>query len=147
VELAQEVGDVAMHRVLAQYQPLGDLSVRQPPSELFQHLVLACGDLRQPCAIAAAPDRAVEQPARPLGLGVGRELDQAIPRSDRLALGLIDATQRSQARGKLDAHLAGLEGCPASLEAVQGVLQKRPGPLVLPAGGRQDPFGQIRAGT
>src|SRR5918993_1449679 len=91
---------------------------------------------------AASPSRP-DRAAYAAALGVGPELDQAVPRGDGLALGLIGAAQRGQACGKLDPHLGRLEGCTASLEAVQGIFQQRPGSLVVPSRGRQDSLGQI----
>ena len=60
VELAQDVGDVAVHRVLADDELAGDLAVAATGGHVRQHLALAprqrmrVGRGRRPCARAAA---------------------------------------------------------------------------------------------
>ena len=78
-ELAQDVGHVAVHGVLADDQPPGDLAIRQPGREQRQHLPLAWSDRCERRA-AIAPGGA-EQAPRALGLGDRTEVTQRAPRA------------------------------------------------------------------
>ena len=46
-ELVADVGDVAVHRVVAQDQLIGDLLVAQPRRDQRQHLTLSAGEQRK----------------------------------------------------------------------------------------------------
>ena len=137
---------MAMDRVLADHQPLGDLPVGEPLGEEAQHLALAPRDPGRLWAIAAA-ERGLEQPAGTLGLRLGPQLEQAIQRRGRLALGQLGSTQGGEARGQLDPRLRGLERRAAPLEAIDGVLEQRPRPLVLAARGLEQSLGQLGGGA
>src|ERR687898_2074969 len=92
VELAQDVGDVAMDGVLAHHQPRSDLPVRETLGKMAQNLALARRDPRRPRAIAPT-DRALKQAAGALGFGIGPQLHKATSRGSSLAFGINDATQ------------------------------------------------------
>ena len=57
----------------------------------------------------------------------------------RLTLGRLGAPQRDQGGAELEPGLGGLEGPAAALEAVDGVLEQRPRPLVVAPARRASP--------
>jgi hypothetical protein len=95
---------------------------------------------------ARCADQRVEGQPRPLRRSVRAELEQRIECGGRLALCLVRATQRDEARGELDPRLRGLERRAALLEAVNRVLEEWTGPRVIAAGGREHAFGQVGSG-
>ena len=84
LELAQDVGDVAVNGVLAHHQPLGDLPVREALGEQAQHLPL--------------PRRELGEGSRP------PPVDAASSRRARAASALPRARAEVQRRGRLAAR-------------------------------------------
>ena len=132
IELAQDVGDVPVDRVLAEHQPLGDLRIRQPVGEQAEHLALAWRELRQRL-------RAHRLDARP-------DLGQPGGGGARLTVGRLGPPERRQAARQLQARLRGLERRSGGREAVDRVLEHCPRALVLARCRRDRAFGEIGRG-
>ena len=65
----------------------------------------------------------------------------------RLLLGDIEATEINQRGRKLDPRLRGLERRAAALEAIAGILEQGPGPLVVAAHRGDRPLDEIDGGS
>ena len=88
----------------------------------------------------------MEQLPGPLGIDHGPKLEHGIKGLVRLAVRHLCATQGDEARCELDPCLGGPEGCAATQEAIHGILQQHPGPVMLASGRRHLALGQIGNG-
>ena len=90
---------MAMHGVLAQYEPPGDLPIAESLGDQFEHLALARA---QPVRIAARGLQRREDPGRP-------QPCEHLPRSLEMDVRLVVAIERGQALGQLDPGSGRLE--------------------------------------
>ncbi len=138
VELAENVGDVAMDRVLAHDEALCDRSIREPLGEEGEHLALALRELAE-----RSGDVRGEHPSRSLRLRFRAELGESVECCAGLAMGRLHPVQRDEACGELDPRRSSLVRCAASLVAVDGVLEQLSRAVMVAACRRQGALGTV----
>ena len=126
-------------RVLAHDEPICDLPVRQTLSEEAEDLALASRDARDG---RLAPG-CIQKPGGSRRLDLRAEPVERIGGRGRLLHRFVRAAQCQQARRELDSRLPSLEGSPARLEGVDGVLEQGPCALVVASGGLEHAGGEI----
>ena len=147
VELAEDVGDVAMNGVLAHHEPLGDLPVR---ARLSRAGSAPLAPAPSPAADVIAPrrqrrtQRGVAAPARPRARPPAREAMPAPSRPRSRPPRRVPAPTRLVAASSTS-PAGGLERRAASLEAIECILQQPPRPFVISPRRHQHALGQVGA--